>query len=248
MKVIILAAGRGSRMNEKTETLPKCMLEVCNKTILQRCLENLVLGGIKKENIGIITGYMSQSFQGIDKVTFFKNNHWNNTGIFASLLCAEEWLRKYECIICYSDIIFSPKVIKRMISSKSNFLLPYYTNFKELWNERFDNPLDDLESFKIKDGKLTDIGGKTINISNVMGQYMGLIKTSPDIGNRMIDFMKENYPERINKIDMTSMLKLLIDNNFNIDTIPCSELWLECDNQKDIELYEKHYGEIEYEY
>lgn len=32
MKVIILAAGRGSRMNEKTETLPKCMLEVCNKT------------------------------------------------------------------------------------------------------------------------------------------------------------------------------------------------------------------------
>lgn len=243
MKAIILAAGRGSRMNNKTASSPKCMLEVCGRTILDRCMENLISGGVNRGNIGIVTGYMSESFSGIDGVTLFKNEHWNETGIFASLLCAEEWLRSYDCIICYSDIIFSPEVIRRMIGSDSSFLLPYYTGFRELWTERFDHPLDDLESFSVHNGRLTDIGGKVNNISDVMGQYMGLIKTSAAEGSRMIDLMRSNYSDRIPKIDMTSMLKLLLDNRINIDTIPCDELWLECDNGNDIDLYERIYGD-----
>lgn len=243
MKAIILAAGRGSRMNNKTASLPKCMLEVCGRSLLDRCLEALITGGINKEDIGIVTGYMSESFSGMDSITLFKNEHWNETGIFASLLCAEKWLRTYDCIICYSDIIFSASVIRRIIGSKSSFMLPYYTGFRELWTERFDHPLDDLESFNIHNGILTDIGGKVNNIQDVMGQYMGLIKTSPEEASRMIDLMRSDYSDRILKIDMTSMLKLLLDNRIRIDTIPCDELWLECDNGNDIALYERIYGD-----
>ncbi|MBP1549386.1 MAG: phosphocholine cytidylyltransferase family protein [Oscillospiraceae bacterium] len=244
MKAIILAAGRGSRMNNKTEILPKCMLEVCGKTILERCMESLVSGGIKKEDIGIVTGYRSECFDKIEKVRLFKNETWSDTGIFASLLCAEEWLKSEDCIICYSDIIFSPDVIRKMIDSESDFLLPYYTGFEKLWTERFENPLDDVESFRVQNGKLIDIGGRVKDMSDVMGQYMGLIKTSAETASRVIDFMESDYAERIKKIDMTSMLKILIDNNFDIDTLRCDELWLECDNANDIDLYEKMYGDV----
>lgn len=41
MKLIILAAGRGSRMGKRTENLPKCMCKLAGKTLLTRCLQTL---------------------------------------------------------------------------------------------------------------------------------------------------------------------------------------------------------------
>ena len=37
MKIIILAAGRGSRMGERTNNLPKCMCKLLGKPLLVRC-------------------------------------------------------------------------------------------------------------------------------------------------------------------------------------------------------------------
>ena len=39
MKAIILAAGRGSRMNELTYDKPKCLIEINGKTLLDWQLE-----------------------------------------------------------------------------------------------------------------------------------------------------------------------------------------------------------------
>ena len=53
MKIIILAAGRGSRMGERTNNLPKCMCKLLGKPLLVRCLETLEKANIKKEDICI---------------------------------------------------------------------------------------------------------------------------------------------------------------------------------------------------
>ena len=55
MKAIILAAGRGSRMKELTEEIPKCLLEVEDKALLDRQIESLRGAGI--DEIAIVTGY-----------------------------------------------------------------------------------------------------------------------------------------------------------------------------------------------
>jgi bifunctional UDP-N-acetylglucosamine pyrophosphorylase/glucosamine-1-phosphate N-acetyltransferase len=54
MKAIILAAGKGTRMRELTQELPKPMLRVQGKPILEHIVEGVIQAGIR--DIFIITG------------------------------------------------------------------------------------------------------------------------------------------------------------------------------------------------
>lgn len=60
MQVVILAAGRGSRMNELTDSLPKPLLEVNGKTLLEYKFDALPE---EVTEIILIVGYMSEVIQ-----------------------------------------------------------------------------------------------------------------------------------------------------------------------------------------
>ena len=54
-------------------------------------------------------------------------------------------------------------------------------NWKEYWDKRFDNPLDDAETLKINsEGNIVEIGQKPKNIEEINGQYIGLMKFNSD--------------------------------------------------------------------
>ena len=54
MKAVILAAGKGTRMMELTNELPKPMLRVHGKPILEHILDGLLSAGIRE--IFMVTG------------------------------------------------------------------------------------------------------------------------------------------------------------------------------------------------
>ncbi len=54
MKAVILAAGKGTRMRELTNALPKPMLKVQGKPILEHILAGLSAAGIR--DVFIVTG------------------------------------------------------------------------------------------------------------------------------------------------------------------------------------------------
>ena len=55
MKALILAAGMASRLRPLTDTRPKCLLQVGNRCLLQRTVDNLLDNGISR--IAVVTGY-----------------------------------------------------------------------------------------------------------------------------------------------------------------------------------------------
>lgn len=57
MKVIILAAGQGTRLRPLTDDRPKCMVEVNGRSIIDRQLNVMRACGIKDEDITIVCGY-----------------------------------------------------------------------------------------------------------------------------------------------------------------------------------------------
>ena len=245
MKIIILAAGRGSRMQHRTDNIPKCMCKVAGKTILERCLDTLDRCNINRWDIGIVTGYRNDLFKE-PSVRYFHNSEWENTNMFVSLTKAEEWLENEPCIVCYSDIIFSENAILDLINNDSAIALTYYTEFLDLWSERMENPLDDLETFVLSEDKshLIQIGKKPSNLSEIDGQYMGLIRFTPESWGWVKKVIINPLPKPIEKLDMTTLLNALIEDGKIISAIPNSELWRECDTEKDIEVYENIYSDI----
>ena len=57
MKLVIIAAGRGSRLSSISEGVPKILIEVYNKTLLEHLIHNCLLVGIS--DIVIVTGHNS---------------------------------------------------------------------------------------------------------------------------------------------------------------------------------------------
>jgi UDP-N-acetylglucosamine diphosphorylase / glucose-1-phosphate thymidylyltransferase / UDP-N-acetylgalactosamine diphosphorylase / glucosamine-1-phosphate N-acetyltransferase / galactosamine-1-phosphate N-acetyltransferase len=111
-KAVILAAGRGTRMRELTQELPKPMVEVCGKPILGYIVEGLREAGIGK--ILVVVGYRKEVVQdhfqdgtafGI-QITYTEQVAQDGTGKAVEL--AKTFCRSDPFILSYGDILVDP--------------------------------------------------------------------------------------------------------------------------------------------
>lgn len=244
MKAIILAAGRGSRLGERTKDRPKCMCTLHGRTLLDRCLETLGQAGVPGKEIGIVTGYRSDMFTASD-VTYFHNEIWEQTNMFYSLTMADSWLKKEPCLVCYSDIVFSPKAVQTLADSAASLAITSYSGYWELWEKRMDDPLEDLETFQVNaDGQLLEIGKRPVSRTEVQGQFMGLLRFTPESWGWVEKTIRQPLSKPLNKLDMTTLLQELLQRGYPIQAISTDDFWLECDSEHDIEIYEQYFEEM----
>jgi len=232
-RAIILAAGRGSRMKEHTKEKPKCLNILANDTLLNWQLKSLKEAGIEK--ITVVNGYKSDLIKGdFETVT---NKRWNETNMVASLFCIPS--TKSSAIISYSDIVYKSEHVNSLKKSNGDIVITADLKWEELWKLRFENPLDDAETFKSINGLLTNIGGKTNNILDIEAQYMGLLKLTSKGWNQMFNLFKTFAKEKQDRLDMTSMINELLKIGINVNVVFVNGGWCESDSYSDIEVYEK---------
>ena len=111
MRAIILAAGRGSRMQKMTEELPKCLIKFNDRPLIEWQLEALQGAGIT--SVAIVTGYKRELVKKYNLTEFF-NHRWAETNMVSSLACAEKWLSEQTCIVSYSDIIYLSTAVESL--------------------------------------------------------------------------------------------------------------------------------------
>lgn len=238
MRAVILAAGRGSRMKEKTDILPKCLTVLWGHTLLEWQIRAIRSAGIS--DIAIVTGYHAEEIKSrTADVTFFHNGEWMTTNMVATLIKAEPWLKEDACLVCYADILYEPAAIRALMDASEDAALLYNTDFLPLWKERFENPLEDLETFRLDGaGRLVDIGGRAADISAIEGQYMGLLRFTPAGWEKLREKMAGRLPKPLAEIDMTGLLSYVIKQGVRIQGIPYAGLWLEVDSPEDLAVYE----------
>lgn len=239
MKGIILAAGRGSRLNERTKDKPKCLCTLCGRTLLSRCIDSLSMAGIRQEDLAIVTGYRGEMIS-IERMTRFFNSDWEHTNMFVSLTKAHEWLEQEPCLVCYSDVVFTPQPVRKLVDCDASLAITYYTGFWELWQKRMENPLDDLETFRLDpQGKLSEIGLRPQRRSDIQGQFMGLIRFTPESWAQAMETVRHPLPKPVEQLDMTTLLNCMLQQGYDIQAISDDSMWLECDTNRDFELYER---------
>lgn len=236
MKAIILAAGRGSRMKNLTEERPKCLVELRGKTLLDWQLEALRAAGITQ--IAIVTGYKRELLA--DRgLTEFHNSHWAETNMVSSLACAQEWLQAEPCIVSYSDIFYSPVAVQSLMTSNASLAVTYDPNWLELWTQRFGDPLLDAETFRLTpEHSLAEIGNKPKTVEEVQGQYMGLLRFTPEGWAEVLRIQDAQSIRERDVLQMTSVLQEVIKaGRVIIVAIPNSHYWGEVDFPFDLDVY-----------
>lgn len=246
MKIaVILAAGRGSRINKITKFKPKTLISLWGKTLLERQIEILSQYKMIKK-IYVITGYKKNLIDKIcmnyKNVQTIHNNNWKLSNMVTSLSKIENISFK-SILISYGDIFYPKNFFKPILNSKKSISVLYDKNWIYLWKKRFKEYWEDAESFHInKKNKIISIGLKLNKNDRPKGQFIGIIKMNK-IG--WFNFINTYYSLDIfkrKKIDFTSFLNLMIKNKKNIYGIPTNLKWGEIDNFNDLQFYKKEFS------
>ena len=237
MQLILLAAGKGSRLPKKYKIHPKCQIKISGKTLLEHNINFFK----KFKYRSIVTGFKSEKLNSfIKKNGFknFKNKKYNNTNMVYSLFKVRD-IKSSNIVVCYADIIFDKSIFNDLKKESSNSIILLKKNWLKVWRGRmkYNKIKKDAENVKIKNNYLVSIGKKITN-KLPKYQYMGIVKFKRD------DFYKlKKFFKKINntKLDFTSFLDEAIKSKIiKIKTILTSKFWYEIDNLEDIKFTEKN--------
>lgn len=119
MKAVILAAGKGTRMRELTNELPKPMLRVRGKPILEHIIVGIRAAGIR--DIFFVTGWRAEVIEqyfgdggkfGV-RIAFGRQAVQNGTGKAPEV--AKEFVGDSPFLLTYGDILVPPETYSHMV-------------------------------------------------------------------------------------------------------------------------------------
>jgi choline kinase len=237
MKAIILAAGRGSRMKAATEDRPKCLVELHGRSLFSMQQGALRAGGVGE--IAVVGGYRADQLVRPD-VKLFRNERWAETNMVMSLASAAEWLKASPCLVSYADIFYPATTVRRLAAlTGPELAIAYDPDWRALWEARFADPLSDAETFRMTDGnRLVEIGARATSLDQIEGQYMGLLRFTPESWAAVEALLGALEPAWRDKLDMTSLLSLLLKRGVDIRAVPTDAGWGEVDSESDLAYYE----------
>jgi choline kinase len=223
-------------MKHLTDERPKCLVEVRGKALLDRQLESLRAAGIME--IAVVTGYKRELLADRGLVEFH-NARWAETNMVSSIACAEDWMRLEPCIVSYSDIFYGPAAVRSLMTCEASLAVTYDPDWQALWTQRFGDPLLDAETFRLTPEKtLAEIGMRPTSVAEVQGQYMGLLRFTPEGWAEVTRVRAGLTSDQRDAMHMTGTLQaIIVAGRVAIAAVPYTGEWGEVDSADDLEAY-----------
>ena len=132
-RAIIVAAGKGERLNPVTLEIPKPLIEVNGTRMIDTIIDALIKNGINE--IYIVVGYLKEKFeilkQKYSNLKFVENPYYNECNNISSLYMVRDYLE--DCIIMDADqIIYNDEILKREFD-KSGYSCTYSREYTNEW-------------------------------------------------------------------------------------------------------------------
>ena len=233
MKTVILAAGAGSRLKPLTDHMPKCLLKVGVKSILEMTIENLL--ATNNSEIIIVTGYLENKIREFIRerfpylqITYIYNKLYASTNNIYSLWLAKDEVLGDDMMMLDSDIVFDERIISELQNSG-------YKNCLALKRHEVHD-----EEIKVKTdahGCVIEIG-KEVNVSQAEGESIGIeifgIEAITEI--YFILDRKVVTEKEVNQFYEAAFQELSDNNLFIVDTT--EYFCMEIDTEEDLKIAE----------
>lgn len=220
MKVILPVAGKGERMRPYTNNLPKCLLPVGGKTIIDWIVSDTL--ALKPSEIFFITGYKADAID-----VFLRHRpEWGN--VRAVLQDDPQGLgQAISLVLPYVDddepllIILGDTLFKADIDSLANAAENVLYTYKVKDPRRFGVAVTDAEG-RIE--RLVEKPQEFVSDEALVGIYY--IKDVRELKSSLRNLMDNNIRTR-GEFQLTDALEMMIENGCRFRTAPVQE-WLDC--------------------
>src|SRR5579883_807881 len=157
MRPIVIGAGRGSRLGPETDEIPKTLVPVMGRPMLEWILDALGEAGFARRDVVFICGYKADVVRArYPEFTYVVNADWERNNILASLLCAREHLRG-GFVSTYADIVYRGAAVKRAVAAAHEKVLVCDTDWRRRYVARSQHPETDAEKMRAEGPRVVEL-------------------------------------------------------------------------------------------
>ncbi len=227
MQAVILAAGFGSRLGKMSGGLPKCLLEVGGRTLIEHQLDALSDAGVGK--VLVVIGHQADKVRELlgDRVEYVENRIYAETNSLYSLWLARDWV-KGPFVLMNCDLLFHPSILDRLIARGGNALVFDSTATKG----------QEQTKVAVQEGRVVDLG-KDLPPEMARGESLGLLRFNERGAEALFkraDSLIKNGAEKSWVIE--AIRAACNDENIKAINI-AGEPWVEIDFPNDLDLARK---------
>ena len=218
MKVLILAAGTGSRLGAGK---PKILVEVSGKTILSRHVDSLTRAGITAEEVTVVTGYRSDDVADSCRTLGLKavhNPQWNTPGTFSSFFAVPP--SDGSLLIIHGDLVWEAGLALGTLENRGDIAVPVDPRNRA-----------DEEAMKaeVRGSRLLRLS-KSLPVSRSAGESMGMFfvrhhREIHSLSERLADNPSANFDDAVNIAAASRRTEAWITDQF---------VWEEIDTPRDL--------------
>lgn len=181
MKAIILAAGKGTRLNG-IELKPKCLFEVGGQTLLERQITTLRELGL--DDIVLVLGFEAERIRSLyeDQLSYVINSRFGETSSLYSLWLAREHLLD-GFVVLNCDVLFHPQLLARLLSSPHEDAL-----LIDVVDKSHNHLGEEEMKVKVSNDLVVDIS-KDMDPAEADGENVGIVKFSAAGARRLVEEM-----------------------------------------------------------
>ena len=182
MRGVILAAGRGARLNGGKGDMPKCLVTLGGETMLSRNARLLRAAGL--DEVVIVVGCAADTVRRTMRdATFVENRDFAQTNSLYSLWLARELLTD-GFVVMNCDVLVHPQLVTDLVTAplEDALLLSYCETAADYGDEEM--------KVRVRRGRVVDIS-KTMAPEDADGENLGIVKFGPAGARLLVEKMNE---------------------------------------------------------
>lgn len=233
MKVLLLAAGRGTRISRYLSGNPKCTVDIGGEKLIRYTVDLFHKKGIT--DIGIVLGYRAEVIREVlsDKnVRFFYNPFYDVTNSIASAWFAKDFLAAADdTLIMNADVYLEEAMLDKILQTQLSPVMFADGTRKEEADYKF----------KYTDGILVKYG-KDLTGDDISGEYIGIGRFSREFMPEFLAQLEEMISTQRHSVWWENILYEMVGSR-NVYVASLDGLfWAEVDYIEDYERILRHRG------
>ena len=232
MKAVILAAGRGTRIRTATQGLPKCLLNVGGRTVLDRQIDWLFHEGVSEA--AIVVGYRKEDIVShlalhhpdkIGRIRFIENTNYDLTNNMYSFWLARHWTAGERVICLNADVLCHPSILGLTMASDEDIAVAVDPEF-----------LEETTKVIIEGNRVVALG-KTITREECSGTFANIAAFSSRGARALFTRAESRFAEGDYESVFNDVLNLMAGEGERIGVVNVQDLpWAEIDDPADLEF------------